>query len=466
MPNDDATAREPRTDGSAGSSVRYGDRELRRDPEAGVITGVCAGLGDFTRIDPIVWRTAFAITALAGGTGLWLYGGAWLLMRDSEGGPAMAEQLLDRRFAPETVLTLLGLALALATVLSIAGSVSGGTLILATPLIIGGLTAHSRGVDLTRSLRDLPSQLKTADPPPTPTEPRSAPVYYNPAQPWVSAPSGPVDLSVVAGRSSAEEDSDEAHEDDDSNRPCSKKRARCSADSAAQRAREKAERRRDFRRARRRERGVLLFNPVCWFVVAAVGVTFGVAGANPWSTLFGPVLLGSVVTVIGVALLVGAWFGDRRGLVSLGAVVSLLAVAAASTDLTGLRFGEEHWRPTSADQAQQYELGGGKGQLDLTAMDLESGERVDVGADVRFGKVEVLVPETARVNVHATAAFGKIEVGEELWSGSRLDVRPTMEPGGQRAAAGEGEDDTAEPAELDVRLASHGADMEVRRVER
>lgn len=463
---DGATARELGADGMNSSPEGGHGRELRKSPEAGVITGVCAGLGEFTRVDPIVWRVAFAITGLAGGTGIWLYAGAWLLMRDAEGGPAMAEQLLDRRFAPESVLTLLGVALAAATVLSLVGGISGGTLMLASPLIIGALTAHSRGVDLTQALRELPTQLKSKEPPPAPPTPEPGPTYYNPAQPWASAPSGPVDLSVIARQSphgfrTSEEGADDG---DDEDPHCTPGRERRSA------ARER-------RGAKRRERGVLLLGLAFWFIVAA-GITIGVSDERPWPALLGPdigpVFLGSVVTIVGVALLVGTWFGNRRGLITVGTLVSLLVLATASTDLTGVRISEERWRPSTPAEAQQYQLYGGKAELDLTAVDAEPGERVDVGANVHFGKVEVLVPEKARVEVHATSTIGRIEVGDKHWSGARLDVRSAMPPETAGTAAGsadganQGEpgEETAELPELNVRLASYGALMEVRRVTR
>lgn len=129
------------------------ERELRRDDTASVITGVCSGLGRFTGVDPVVWRVAFAVTGLAGGTGLWLYIAAWLMMRDSAGGPAMMEQLLNRRLSARAVLALLTLGVAAATALSLVGGFSWGTLVLATPLILGLFVAQKRGVDL-RQLAD------------------------------------------------------------------------------------------------------------------------------------------------------------------------------------------------------------------------------------------------------------------------------------------------------------------------
>ena len=44
------------------------------------IAGVCGGLGEAADIDPVLFRAAFIVLAVAGGTGILLYVAAWLLM--------------------------------------------------------------------------------------------------------------------------------------------------------------------------------------------------------------------------------------------------------------------------------------------------------------------------------------------------------------------------------------------------
>jgi signal transduction histidine kinase len=50
---------------------------LRRDTEGGMVAGVCAGIGRRLGIDPIIFRVAFGVATLAGGTGVALYVLAW-----------------------------------------------------------------------------------------------------------------------------------------------------------------------------------------------------------------------------------------------------------------------------------------------------------------------------------------------------------------------------------------------------
>src|SRR5918998_5908240 len=64
-------------------------RELRRDPEHGMVAGVCEGLGRRLDIDPLLLRIVFGATTLASGLGLVAYGLAWLLVPAEAGEPAV-----------------------------------------------------------------------------------------------------------------------------------------------------------------------------------------------------------------------------------------------------------------------------------------------------------------------------------------------------------------------------------------
>jgi len=59
-------------------------RELRRDPEHGIVAGVCAGIGAHFDIDPILLRIAFGATTPAAGLGVVAYILAWMLLPAGE----------------------------------------------------------------------------------------------------------------------------------------------------------------------------------------------------------------------------------------------------------------------------------------------------------------------------------------------------------------------------------------------
>jgi phage shock protein C len=59
-----------------GSSLR----DLRRDPDNGMVAGVCEGLGRRLDIDPLLLRIVFGAMTLASGLGLVAYVLAWILV--------------------------------------------------------------------------------------------------------------------------------------------------------------------------------------------------------------------------------------------------------------------------------------------------------------------------------------------------------------------------------------------------
>jgi phage shock protein PspC (stress-responsive transcriptional regulator) len=76
-------------------------RRLFRADEGRWLGGVCAGLGRYFDINPLVYRIAFAALALAGGTGLLLYLAAYLVIPGERDDESIAvEALRTRREQP------------------------------------------------------------------------------------------------------------------------------------------------------------------------------------------------------------------------------------------------------------------------------------------------------------------------------------------------------------------------------
>nr|WP_306370651.1 PspC domain-containing protein [Nocardiopsis sp. CC223A] len=389
---------------------------MRKADEDRVLAGVCAGLGRYTGTDPVVWRAAFALTSFAGGTGVLLYLVAWMLMRDARGGPATIEQMLNRSIPPQTVLKLLAMGLAVATAFSLVGGFGWSTLVLAVPLVLGVLAARGRGVDLRTAFTGLGEELRAKAPPPETPVPGPSPSYYNPAQPWASAPAGPVDLAVVAERTMH---GDRSNDGDGGDRGDTDDESADEGPGAEDRGSGKG------RKKRRPRRGVPLAMMALWTVVAAAVVAPVLAfdgASSVWSTdtarlLLGPetgvYFLAGALGLVGLLGVVGTWAGNPRGLGFLGVLLTLGLVLVSTADVTRMRVGEDVWRPTTVAQA---EAGGaprftvGELTVDLTAIeDLEPGETVDVRAEVGRGRLLLLLPDDARVEVAADVGFGVLD---------------------------------------------------------
>jgi signal transduction histidine kinase len=83
-------------------------RTLYRDPERGVVAGVCSGLAERLGVDPVLPRVVFVAAAAVGGMGVAAYALAWLLMPARTVGSAPGERLRER---PGSGRTAVGVAL-------------------------------------------------------------------------------------------------------------------------------------------------------------------------------------------------------------------------------------------------------------------------------------------------------------------------------------------------------------------
>jgi signal transduction histidine kinase/phage shock protein PspC (stress-responsive transcriptional regulator) len=84
-------------------------RSLWRDPQHGLVAGVCAGLAERLGVDPLLLRVVFVAATAAGGVGIVAYGILWLLLPAAGDDPAPLRGL--RRHAPGSWRTAAGVAL-------------------------------------------------------------------------------------------------------------------------------------------------------------------------------------------------------------------------------------------------------------------------------------------------------------------------------------------------------------------
>jgi phage shock protein PspC (stress-responsive transcriptional regulator) len=137
-------------------------------------------------------------------------------------------------------------------------------------------------------------------------------------------------------------------------------------------------------------------------------------------------LLALLLLVVGVALLIGAWWGTARWLIVVGALLvpALFSISVVETFAVPARgpFGDRSWRPTSlAEVAKPFEVSLGDLTLDLTRLPL-SGDVTRVTADVGMGDVEVIVPADADVTVTSRVGLGRIDVFGHRRDGAGIRV--------------------------------------------
>jgi len=115
------------------------------------------------------------------------------------------------------------------------------------------------------------------------------------------------------------------------------------------------------------------------------------------------------IGIVGLGLIVSAWFGRARGLIALGLllVVSCTAVAIVDVPFRG-GIGDHRYEPRSLTEVQpRYQLAVGQLTLDLSALDVPEGERLDIEVTAAIGEVIVEVPADATIAVR-----GRVDAGD------------------------------------------------------
>jgi phage shock protein PspC (stress-responsive transcriptional regulator) len=161
--------------------------------------------------------------------------------------------------------------------------------------------------------------------------------------------------------------------------------------------------------SRRRERSMLgRFTWSALLIVAGVAWLIDLTGAVGVDARF---VLAIELAIVGIALLVGAWFGRARSLIALGLVLTLFAGTFAALDVP-LRgdIGEQVVRPSAIGELDsRYRLAIGHLELDLNGTALDGRAHRVVLTDA-IGFIEVFVPANARVEVKARSDLGSVDI--------------------------------------------------------
>ncbi|MFQ5554253.1 MAG: PspC domain-containing protein [Acidimicrobiia bacterium] len=159
--------------------------------------------------------------------------------------------------------------------------------------------------------------------------------------------------------------------------------------------------------------------------IAAILITIGVMAlldnlevARPRSVHYA----GAVIGLVGLGLLLGAWFGRSRGLIALGVVALPFVGFFALIDIPfSADWGEVVHRPTSVfDVQDEYRHAGGEFTLDLTSLDVGL-LPLFIDVQVGVGEVNVIVPRGVGTSVSAEVRAGRLEVFGAVEEGLFLD---------------------------------------------
>lgn len=165
------------------------------------------------------------------------------------------------------------------------------------------------------------------------------------------------------------------------------------------------------RPANPRKRGPLLFPFTFALTALALGVvaTVDLAGADVLPSVYPATVLG----IVGVMLLVGAFYGRAGGLILIGLVAAVATAATATVD----RITMGQTKPSITESSQlksSYDLGAGEIVIDLRKVkDLDGLNGRTLELDLDVGHIEVIVPKEGLT----VEAKGDVDAGEVLMFG-------------------------------------------------
>ena len=352
---------------------------MRRSSTDRIAAGVCGGLSDYFRVDPVLFRVLFATTAFFGGAGIIAYLLAWAVIPDATTEDAPVDRVvreLRRRHVPFWLVAGIGIVVAWALLFSWWAPWPFAPVIIAVVILVAAL-----------SRRTPPAGATGSNPPPAWTAPSSPTDFSN------ASPEMPLTATEpVAGPT------------------------RWMPETQAWFIESRA-------RARLRRRRAA---PVRWATLAVLVVTIAVlALADTISGIVIPAYFwtgGAIVLaglIVGVAMRRTPW---SLTLLLIPAIVGLIGFGGTRASLHD-GSGQKQWTPTaSTPLASSYRLAFGQGVLDLSGVSVTSPQHTSI--TMAAGQVRILVPKDLNVVVNANVHIGTVEVDGQtdfLRSGSDAD---------------------------------------------
>ncbi|HEX6683796.1 MAG TPA: PspC domain-containing protein [Candidatus Limnocylindrales bacterium] len=350
------------------------------------IAGVCAAIGRATNTDPLLWRVLIGVLAIFG-IGIVIYVTGWLLMPAEGDTASPVEALLGR--GTSSTSTLFTLILGVIAVLLLGGLTDSWVVAVmaAVGIVIVAIAINNRAPNT-----------RPAMPPPPMQQPMSMGTPASPVQP---APGEPVTepLPGAIGPPVSGYQPPFAPHGPYPQPPLPPVPPKFVQKPEPSRL------------------GRLIFGLIL-IALGLMGVA-DMAGAGVPGAAYFAVALG----MVGIGLIIGAWYGRARGFIALGIVLTILlpAVADASDIGQRTRGGNVMWNPATIDRvSDNYEQRFGEATLDLTQVDFAGQDR-EISAEISFGNLQILLPPNVDTRVVSDISFGDAVVFGRVSNGVGVD---------------------------------------------
>ncbi|MHB9859645.1 PspC domain-containing protein [Streptomyces sp. YIM S03343] len=380
---------------------------FRRDRRTKMLGGVCAGLGRHYDMDPVIFRITLAVLAATGGIGLIFYGFVWLIVPYDDEDENELRKLLTGRVDGPVLASILFALVGCGVFLTMLKNGGVMTFAVILSLLLAGAGYWSQRRDTPAPDDPLAAQA-VADAPP---EPKAPPIMY---PSWWRDPIVK-DGRHVGGTGYLWGPSDSRNRD---------------VAAAVNIGRGTPWAGRPVAGVPRppvpRPRAPRWIGSWVFLLALLAG---GLGTGLTWRTHpLGTSLqtgLACALIVLGLGIAVSSFLG-RTGAGSMFLAIvtaGLLAAAAAIPKDVTTHWERVTWRPATVAEVQpKYELGTGKGVLDLSRLPLGKGQTLSAAAEVKVGKLQVIVPKGVTVKAGIDMGVGDIQLpGEKK---KDVDVQP------------------------------------------
>jgi hypothetical protein len=161
--------------------------------------------------------------------------------------------------------------------------------------------------------------------------------------------------------------------------------------------------------------------------VSAAAVALGAIAINDaiWATVAPATYIATALGIVGLGLLIGAWFGRSRLLIAIGIVLSFAMVPTMVLDPADFRRGNAAITPeVVADiPTETQEFGAGTVRYDLSALDFAETDPVTLEIDQGVGELTVILPSDVDVTVKADLGVGQVRVLGDVFDGFGREAR-------------------------------------------
>lgn len=392
---------------------------LRRSTSDRKLAGVCGGLGAYTNIDPLVFRVLFAVFSLFGGFGLLLYGAGWLIIPEEGQEKSEGQRLLQGQGTSAAAAWASG-----ATVLGLIVFIAVATEqweIIAWLVVITGIAyfiVRSRYPAATTQVPPWWRSSGNASDGPAPAGQAGASGEEPTSGGYGSPDTGPAAHAVPPTSAP----------------PAASSSAASSAASSPVSPPPPAS---------MPPTSPLLTPPpprkeprsiTGWLAFSAALIVSGVLAILDLSDVVdvpAVVVMAVALVILGVGLVVAAWFGRARGLI-IPAVLLVIALAIGTALGSTLRgpVGELEASPRTAGEIDDpYRLAIGELTIDLRELDF-GGRAASIEASVGLGVINVIYPDDVRIDATTSFGIGNVETslaGNATEDGERVRTEPTGE---------------------------------------